>query len=463
MHSPDSSSSPDRDSPAVGGAAVEAWTENVGFLLNACPHTIRSREGGGAENLIQSLVLTFNAMQHRLTTAAASLPAGKLVAGSVWREAEEEGEVWTAEVQTIGGYNVIATVHGGSKAEAMARRDAIMQTLAALSLPAAPADAGVQGELREAVTRVRDSIAEFIECARLRGDNDLPHPCDDPKLWTARMTDAWGELEAIADDDPLAALATPEPSPTPPERDARGVEVAFDSLPAAIRYMHEHGPVDGSVWVLTHPNGDWSVYNHARSNAISAAFARPPAAVERGSRIKALSERLLTHMREIARQDGWALAVHGSMTRDLDVIAVPWTNDASGEAAFVEAMRAAVARELSEPAFVGAGEDGRTVGFKSKPHGRRCWTLHGNSEQLVEDEQGAHPYVDLAIMDIRATPAAVGVPAGMKLVPVEPTGAMKSAGLQELPWGQNSPETARRCWAAMLAAAPDPGVAGEGK
>jgi hypothetical protein len=77
----------------------------------------------------------------------------------------------------------------------------------------------VAGErISEVVGRVRDAVAEFIEVARLRGDNDLPHPCDDPKLWTARMIDAWGELEAIADEDPLAALATNAPDAAKRER-----------------------------------------------------------------------------------------------------------------------------------------------------------------------------------------------------------------------------------------------------
>ena len=58
---------------------------------------------------------------------------GRFVAGPVWREAEitdEDGEpIWTSGVQTIGGYSVIATVHGGSEAEVTARRDAILAAL----------------------------------------------------------------------------------------------------------------------------------------------------------------------------------------------------------------------------------------------------------------------------------------------------------------------------------------------
>lgn len=127
---------------------------------------------------------------------------------------------------------------------------------------------------------------------------------------------------------------------------------------------------------------------------------------ERLDRIKVVSERLLAAMRVAARREGWALAVHGSMTRDLDLVAVPWTDTASYEPAFVEAMRAAVAAELGGVAVVGAGDDGRTSGFKVKPNGRRSWTLHSTSEQLVEDEHGAHPYVDLCVMDFRLS--AVG-------------------------------------------------------
>ena len=44
-----------------------------------------------------------------------------------------------------------------------------------------------------------DAADELIEVADLRGDSDLPHPCDDPKLWTARMQDAWSGLREAID------------------------------------------------------------------------------------------------------------------------------------------------------------------------------------------------------------------------------------------------------------------------
>jgi len=150
---------------------------------------------------------------------------------------------------------------------------------------------------------------------------------------------------------------------------------------------------------------------HLASVTVRAATPTPPTATsqegeDKRARVKAVCDRLLVRMREIARQDGWALAVHGSMSRDLDIVAVPWTDQASYEPALVEALRAAVAQELGGVALVGAGEDGRTPGYKIKPNGRRCYTLHSTSEQLVEDEAGAHPYVDLSILDFRLS--AVG-------------------------------------------------------
>lgn len=52
--------------------------------------------------------------------------------------------------------------------------------------------------------RLAVAAVELLEVAGLRGDNDLPHPCNEAKLWTARMQEAWDELQAASD----AALTT---------------------------------------------------------------------------------------------------------------------------------------------------------------------------------------------------------------------------------------------------------------
>ena len=80
---------------------------------------------------------------------------------------------------------------------------------------------------------------------------------------------------------------------------------------------------------------------------------------------------LYPEMAAIAREHGYALAVHGSLQRDFDLIAVPWVEEGvSPPQALVDAIvgRFHPARQIGE---------GNTV----KPHGRRAWTIsigHGN-------------------------------------------------------------------------------------
>ena len=40
------------------------------------------------------------------------------------------------------------------------------------------------------------------------------------------------------------------------------------------------------------------------------------------------TDKIITKIRQIARKHGWAIGVHGSLKRDIDLIAVPWTWEA---------------------------------------------------------------------------------------------------------------------------------------
>ena len=67
-------------------------------------------------------------------------------------------------------------------------------------------------------------------------------------------------------------------------------------------------------------------------------------------------------MAELFRRCGYALAVHGSMQRDFDLIAVPWVDSPT--------PCEKVVRSITET------WDMRVVGeIGEKPHGRRVWTL----------------------------------------------------------------------------------------
>ena len=92
---------------------------------------------------------------------------------------------------------------------------------------------------------------------------------------------------------------------------------------------------------------------------------------------------LFTAMAETARELGWALALHGSLARDLDVMAMPWTEDAA-------TPEALLARLMERHGLI-AGADG----WVTKPHGRRSHSL------MV----GGHFYVDLSVMPPRRAPS----------------------------------------------------------
>lgn len=98
---------------------------------------------------------------------------------------------------------------------------------------------------------------------------------------------------------------------------------------------------------------------------------------------------------EVARAHGYALAIHGTVTRDLDLVAVPWTEAA------VDALtlRDALMKHIGACDYEGItrrthGDDENFVqqivahvraaekeprdetGAAIKPHGRRAWNLY---------------------------------------------------------------------------------------
>ena len=89
-----------------------------------------------------------------------------------------------------------------------------------------------------------------------------------------------------------------------------------------------------------------------------------------------------------AHQCGYALAVHGSMARDMDLIAVPWVQDATTSEELVEALREACGGWIHAPK---TNRDPTT-----KPHGRLGWTIH-----VVGTLDSAEPaaYIDLSVME----------------------------------------------------------------
>jgi hypothetical protein len=87
-------------------------------------------------------------------------------------------------------------------------------------------------------------------------------------------------------------------------------------------------------------------------------------------------------LERIAWRYGYALALHGSMARDLDLIAIPWTDDAAEP----EKLLAAFCKFIANKADVKLEPD---MPGKRMPHGRIAY--------VIPIGHDGH-YIDLSIM-----------------------------------------------------------------
>lgn len=110
--------------------------------------------------------------------------------------------------------------------------------------------------------------------------------------------------------------------------------------------------------------------------------------------------RVFTKARCIARNEGYALAAHGSFTRDLDLLAVPWADHACDAEYLVDRIADAC----------GLKPNGHPPG--DKPHGRRAWTL-------LFPAFGDPRFIDLSVF---AAPPATSDPGPWPATGLEPRG-----------------------------------------
>lgn len=72
------------EAPSTTKAEPAPWEENARYLLGRCKHTIRAREGGGPESLLDSLILTFTKMESLLAATHAASPAPEVPSGAMF-------------------------------------------------------------------------------------------------------------------------------------------------------------------------------------------------------------------------------------------------------------------------------------------------------------------------------------------------------------------------------------------
>jgi hypothetical protein len=118
--------------------------------------------------------------------------------------------------------------------------------------------------------------------------------------------------------------------------------------------------------------------------------------------VRAKYDLLIGPLREVARNNGYALAVHGSIARDIDLVAVPWTDVCSHPACLAEAIMNK-AEEVNGIAVMKPEESGFYFinGCPgAKAHGRLVWTFH----------LGGGPYIDLSVVPPTGRPVAMPSP-----------------------------------------------------
>ena len=105
-------------------------------------------------------------------------------------------------------------------------------------------------------------------------------------------------------------------------------------------------------------------------------------------------------LKEIAKEFGYNLVVHGSMNRDLDLVAIPWINEPKPEIEMIEALTNWVGGELDK-SLIGTLPGGRTAyvinlnrgGYKKNAEG-----LIIDPIEFVEDPQY---YIDISVTPIK--------------------------------------------------------------
>ncbi len=106
--------------------------------------------------------------------------------------------------------------------------------------------------------------------------------------------------------------------------------------------------------------------------------------------------RIFTMARLLAWQEGYSICAQGSFTRDLDLLAVPWTEHARKD---IEIL---VKRIAQAAGLTMQGEP------SNKPHGRKAWTL-------LFPDFGDPRFVDLSVFP--SATSAPRIPEGWQLVP----------------------------------------------
>jgi hypothetical protein len=93
---------------------------------------------------------------------------------------------------------------------------------------------------------------------------------------------------------------------------------------------------------------------------------------------------------QIAKRHGYALAVHGTVSRDFDLIAVPWIDEATDALTLIRAFRTAT-RAVTQHENTDRKWH-KDCSPTKKPHGRTSYSLHVTNSGMYGG------YLDISVM-----------------------------------------------------------------
>jgi hypothetical protein len=97
---------------------------------------------------------------------------------------------------------------------------------------------------------------------------------------------------------------------------------------------------------------------------------------------------ILGILHDVAKANGYALGIHGTLGRDLDLIAVPWVEEAESHDKLVRDMARAIDGKIYS--IITIKKDGQNVESPNPvymPHGRVAWVIN----------MGGGAYIDVSV------------------------------------------------------------------
>lgn len=94
-------------------------------------------------------------------------------------------------------------------------------------------------------------------------------------------------------------------------------------------------------------------------------------------------------LQQIAKRHGYALAVHGSLHKDFDLVAIPWVDEARDALTLIRAIKKATRTVIHHEKVDHEYKDCRPT---KKPHGRVAYSLHVTSHGMYGG------YLDISVM-----------------------------------------------------------------